>query len=141
PTNQDVLKKLGADVTIDYTKEKASDVAKHHTDGKGVDTVFDTSGGENILQSIPGTRPFGRLACILTPAGTLAGLSSKNQTLYGIFLMRESARLREMTSVIEQGKMKSLVHEVLPLEEVRKAHERLDSGHGTGKIVLRVADK
>jgi NADPH2:quinone reductase len=35
--------------------------------------------------------------------------------------------------------MKPLVEEVLDLVEVGKAHERLDSGHGRGKIVLRVA--
>jgi hypothetical protein len=31
--------------------------------------------------------------------------------------------------------------EVLPLEEVGKAHERLDSGHGRGKVILRVAEE
>ncbi|MHB1072026.1 MAG: zinc-binding dehydrogenase [Gemmatimonadaceae bacterium] len=81
------------------------------------------------------------MATILTPAGTLGGLSSRNQTLHGIFLMREAERLREMARAIEQGLIRSLVDRVLPLEEVRQAHERLDSGHGTGKIVLRVAER
>lgn len=55
--------------------------------------------------------------------------------------MREAERLREMARAIEQGLIRSLVDRVLPLEEVRQAHERLDSGHGTGKIVLRVAER
>ncbi|MHB0949249.1 MAG: zinc-binding dehydrogenase [Gemmatimonadaceae bacterium] len=71
----------------------------------------------------------------------MGGLSSRNQTLHGIFLMREAERLREMARAIEQGLIRSLVDRVLPLEEVRQAHERLDSGHGTGKIVLRVAER
>ena len=110
------------------------------TGGRGVDAVFDTVGGELIAKSIPATRPFGRLACILTPGGSLGGLSSRNQTLHGIFLTREAERLREMAAVMEQGLMRPLLGEVLPLEEVGRAHERLDSGHGTGKVVLRVAE-
>jgi NADPH2:quinone reductase len=43
-----------------------------------------------------------------------------------------------MTRLIERGQMRPLVEEVLPLEEVGKAHERLDSGHGRGKVVLRI---
>ncbi len=137
--NQQVMRDLGADVTIDYASEDLAEVVRRETGGAGVDVVFDTVGGDAILRSIPATRPFGRLATILTPAGTLGGLSSRNQTLHGIFLMREADRLREMARAIDQGLIRSLVDRILPLEEVRQAHERLDSGHGTGKVVLRVA--
>lgn len=138
--NQQVLRDLGADVAIDYAGEDVAEVARRETGGAGVDVVFDTAGGDNILKSIPATRPFGRLATIVTPTGTLGGLSSRNQTLHGIFLMREGERLREMARLIDQGKLRSLVDRVLPLADVRQAHERLDSGHGTGKIVLRVTE-
>jgi NADPH2:quinone reductase len=46
-----------------------------------------------------------------------------------------------MGRLIERGQVRPLVAEVLPLEEVGKAHERLDSGHGRGKVVLRVAEE
>jgi NADPH:quinone reductase len=136
--NQQVMRELGADVTIDYMQQDVAEVALAETGGKGVNAVFDTVGGELILKSIPATRPFGRLATILTPAGTLAGLASKNQTLHGIFLMREAERLHEMARLIEQDGLRPLIDEVLPLEQVGRAHERLDTGHGTGKLVLRV---
>ncbi|HEX8831659.1 MAG TPA: zinc-dependent alcohol dehydrogenase family protein [Longimicrobium sp.] len=138
--NQEVLARLGADVCIDYTKEDFAEVVRAHTGGAGVDAVFDTVGGELISKSIAATRPFGRLSTILTPAGSMGGLSSRNQTLYGIFLTRESQRLREMSAWIEQSGARPLIGEVLPLEEVGRAHKRLDSGHGTGKVILRVAD-
>jgi NADPH2:quinone reductase len=138
--NQEVLARLGAAVCIDYTKEDFAEVVREHTGGAGVDAVFDTVGGELISKSIAATRPFGRLSTILTPAGSMGGLSSRNQTLYGIFLTRESQRLRDMSAWIEQSGARPLIGEVLPLEEVRRAHERLDSGHGTGKVILRVAD-
>ena len=136
--NQEVLQRLGADVAIDYTKDDVIEVALRETGGKGVDAVFSTVGGELVARSLAATRPFGRLACVLTPAGTLDGFVFKNLTLLGIFLTREAQRLRDMSLLIEQGKMRPLVDQVLPLEEVRRAHERLESGHGTGKIVLRV---
>ena len=136
--NQDVLRRLGADVAIDYTREDFVEVALAETI-EGVDAVLDTVGGDLIARSIPATRPFGRLACILTPQGNLEGFYTKNLTLHGVFLTRESKRLREMRQAIEEGALRPLIAQALPLEEVRLAHERLDSGHGAGKIVLQVA--
>ena len=85
--NQEVLRPLGADVAIDYTKDDVTEVAHRETSGKGVDAVFATVGGELVARSLAATRPFGRLACILTPAGTLYGfvgaqLSAYSQAAY-----------------------------------------------------------
>jgi NADPH:quinone reductase len=140
PDNQEVLKQLGADVAIDYQGQDATEVALEETGGEGVDTVFDAVGGGTIMESIPATKPFGRLATILGAQGDLTPLYQKNQTLYGVFLMRERARLEELGALIECDQVRPLVGEVLPLAEVGKAHERLDSGHGRGKVVLRVAE-
>jgi NADPH:quinone reductase len=140
PDNQEVLKELGADVAIDYQGQDAAEVALEETGGVGVDAVFDAVGGETIVESIPATMPFGRLSTILGAQGDLTPLYQKNQTLYGVFLTRERARLEELGTLIDRGQVRPLVAEVLPLEEVGKAHERLDSGHGRGKVVLRVGE-
>jgi NADPH2:quinone reductase len=118
-----------------------TEVALDDTAGKGVDTVLDAVGGGTIVESIPATKPFGRLATILGAQGDLTSLYQKNQILYGVCLMRERARLEEMGRFNERGQVRPLVAEVLPLEEVGKAHERLDSRHGRGKVVLRVAEE
>jgi NADPH2:quinone reductase len=136
--NQEILKELGADMTVDYKSQDVTEVALDDTGGEGVDAVFDTVGGGTIVDSIPATKSFGRLATILGAQGDLTPLYQKNQTLYGVFLTRERARLEELSALIERGQVRPLVAEVLPLEEVGKAHERLDSGHGRGKVVLRV---
>src|SRR5918995_6177129 len=141
PHNQGVLKELGANVAIDYSSQDVTEVALDDTGGKGVDAVFDSVGGGTIVESIPATKPFGRLATILGAQGDLTPLYQKNQILYGVFLQRERARLEEMGNLTERGQVRPLVAEVLPLEEVGKAHERLDSGHGRGKVVLRVAEE
>ena len=93
-----------------------------------------------MSRCLPALRPFGRVACILAPNGDLSGLYPKNITLHGVFLTRERKRLDEMRAVFERGQARPIVDQVLALEQVGKAHERLDSGHGSGKIVLRVAD-
>ena len=138
--NQETLEALGTDVAIDYTSEDPFEVALDDTAGSGVDAVFDTAGGDLIARSIPATRIFGRLASIISLQGDLTPAYQRNQTIYGIYLTRERERLDEMTPLIERGQMRPLVDEVLPLNEVAKAHERLDSGHGRGKLVLRVAE-
>ena len=140
PSNQETLKQLGADVAIDYRSESVTEVALSETGGAGVDAVFDTVGGEVIAQSLPATRPFGRLATILGSTGDFTLLYTKNQTLYGVFLTRERRRLEEMTPLLERGQVRPLIDAVLPLEEVEVAHRRLDLGHGRGKVVLRVAE-
>src|SRR5919112_788040 len=60
--NQEILKELGADVAIDYTRQDAAGVALEDTEGAGVDAGLDTVGGETVGKSIPATKPFGRLA-------------------------------------------------------------------------------
>jgi NADPH:quinone reductase len=141
PDNQEVLKALGADVTINYQSQDAAEIALGQTGGQGMDAVFDAVGGETVVESIPATKPFGRLATILGAQGDLTPLYQKNQTLHGVFLTRERARLEELGTLIERGQVRPLVAEVLQLEEVGKVHERLDSGHGRGKVVLRVTEE
>ena len=139
--NQDTLRELGVDVPIDYTSEDVFEVALDDTAGAGVDAVFDTVGGDLIARSIQATRVFGRLASIISLQGDLTPGYRLNQTFNGVFLLRERARLDEMTRLIERRQMRPLVDEVLPLDQVAKTHERLESGHGRGKVVLRVAQE
>ena len=135
--NLPVLKELGADLALDYRGPWAEEVLKA-TEGQGVDAAFETAGESLVERVIPVVRPFGRIATILPPQGNLSGLYTKNQTLYGVFLTRERKRLLEMRPLFERGLARPLIAEVLPfsLENLRKAHARMDSGHGRGKIVL-----
>lgn len=137
PPNHSFLRELGAEVVIDYHDADINDRILKETRGRGVDAAFDTAGG-NVAMSTLATRPFGRIATILPPMGELSALYTKNQTLFGTFLTREAARLREMAPLFERGQAKVVVDAVLPLEDAAKAHQRLDTGHGRGKIILQV---
>lgn len=136
--NQNTLRDLGADVAIDYTQQDAAEVALEETDGVGVDAAFDVAGENRVARCLPGIRPFGRIACILPPQGDLTSLYLNNITLHGVFLSRERDRLDEMRPVFERGEARPLVDSVLPLDRVAQAHERLETGHGRGKVVLEV---
>jgi NADPH:quinone reductase-like Zn-dependent oxidoreductase len=50
-----------------------------------------------------------------------------------------SSLLAELAELADSGKIKPMVKTVLPLSEARKAHELNETGHGRGKIVLKVA--
>lgn len=134
--NLDFLRDLGADVAIDYESEKPVEVVHDQTQGQGADAVFDIQGDQVVSRSLPALRPFGRIACILPPQGDLTLLYQKNLTLHGIFLTRERERLDEMRPYLEDGRVRPMVAETLPMERVDEAHQRLDSGHGRGKVVL-----
>jgi NADPH2:quinone reductase len=134
--NQRVLKELGVDLPLDYTKVDVNEVVREAVGA--VDAVFDTVGGLlEAGQSI--TRDFGRLATILTPEGDFTHAYLHNQTIHGVFLTRERRRLEELTPLFERGQARVLIEQVLPLDRVTDAHSRLDSGHGAGKVVLQVA--
>jgi NADPH2:quinone reductase len=138
PSNQETLRALGADVCVDYRASDPAEVALRETGGAGVDAVLSTVGGDTVPRSLPATRPFGRVATILGVAGDLTPLYTRNLALHGVFLTREGARLRELARLVDQGRLRPIVDAVLPLEQVGEAHRRLDSGHGRGKVVLRV---
>ena len=138
--NLGTLRDLGADVALDYGADDVTKRTLDETEGRGADAAFEVQGGGDLVsRCLAAVRPFARIACILPPAGNLRPLYTKNITLYGVFLTREGPRLEEMRRFFERGQARVLIDRVLPLEAVAEAHRRLDSHHGRGKIVLRVA--
>lgn len=136
--NLEMLRQLGADVAIDYTRDNVVERVRTETGGEGVDALFDTVGGQTLFSTLAAVRRFGRIATILGGQGDVSSLYRNNLTLHGIFLTRERRRLEEMRPLFERGWVRPWVEEVLPLNQVSRAHQRLDSGHGRGKIVLQI---
>jgi NADPH2:quinone reductase len=67
--NQETLKAPGVDVAIDYTQDDLTETTLDDTAGAGVDAVFGTVGGDTVVNSIPSTRPYDRIATILGGQG------------------------------------------------------------------------
>jgi NADPH:quinone reductase-like Zn-dependent oxidoreductase len=130
--NQDLLKELGADVAIDYTKQKFEDVVKD------VDVVLEAAGQETLERSYPVVKKGGFLISIVGPAD-----KTKLQQ-YGIQsppLAISGSPLPELTKLFDAKKIKVVVTQTLRLDEAQKAHEQVGTHHTRGKIVLKIADE
>lgn len=145
---------LGADLAIDYTSEDFADAALDWTDGLGVKLVFDTVGGPTFCKSFAAVRVYGRVVTLLSTPCEAAAIDVARlrnlsigyvQMAAPMYLGLDAARraqtrvLEEGARLIEQGKLKVRVSEVLPLEQAAQAHRILETGHATGKLVLKIA--
>lgn len=107
--------------------------------GEVVDLAFDTVGGETLAESTPVVKPHGRLVTILGPEGDWGAAYQKNFSVELLFLERERYKLDGLRRLVEQGHLEPYVDSVLPLSEVGRAHEMVEAGGLSGKVVLDVA--
>ncbi|MGI5337178.1 NADP-dependent oxidoreductase [Streptomyces sp. CA-181903] len=131
----ELLRSLGADELIDYRTQDFTEALR------GVDVVLDTLGGPNWARSLRTLRPGGMLISILPPNGTFPVKEAEAAGVRAVFMLVEPdhAGLREITSLVEDGRLHVIVDEVFPLEEAARAHTLGETGRTTGKIVLSVA--
>ena len=132
--NQDLLKQLGSDVAIDYTKTKFEDVAKD------VDVVLDSVGKDTLARSYGVVKKGGFIATLVAEPDQ-AELDKHGIRGAPISVKPNSDELMEITKLIEEKKIKPVVSQVLPLTEAVKAQEQAATHHTRGKIVLKVADE
>ena len=132
--NQDLLKQLGSDVAIDYTKTKFEDVAKD------VDVVLDSVGKDTLARSYGVVKKGGFIATLVAEPDQ-AELDKHGIRGAPISVKPNSDELMEIMKLIEEKKIKPVVSQVLPLTEAVKAQEQAATHHTRGKIVLKVADE
>ena len=132
--NQDLLKQLGADVAVDYTKTKFEDVAKD------VDAVLDPVGKETLARSY-GVVKKGGIVMSLVARPDPAELQKHGIRGAGISSHADADDLTEIAQLVDAGKIKPIVTEVLPLGDAVKAQQQAATHHTRGKVVLRVADE
>ena len=130
--NQDLLKQLGADVAVDYTKQKFEDVAKD------VDVVLDSVGKDTLARSYGVVRKGGFIATLVARLDQ-AELDKHGIRGASISVKPHGEELAKITKLIEAKKIKPVVSLTLPLSDAIKAQEQAATLHTRGKIVLRVA--
>ncbi|UTF52247.1 zinc-binding dehydrogenase [Natronosalvus rutilus] len=140
PATVEQTEDLGATLAIDYESEEFVEAIESTFD-EPVDLVFDTVGGETLVESTDITKPHGRLVTILEPEGEWGTAYQKNLTVEMLFLERDRRPLDGLRRLVEQGRLEPVIDSVLPLSDVAKAHEMVEEGGLTGKIVLSVDDK
>ena len=124
--NQDLLKQLGADVAVDYTKTKFEDVAKN------VDVVLDPVGKETLARSY-GVVKKGGIVMSLVARPDPVELKKHEIHGAGISSHPDAEDLAEIAQLIDAGKIKPTVTQVLPLSEAIAAQQQAATHHTRGK--------
>lgn len=128
------------------------DAVKSWTAGKGVEVVLDLVGGPYTPASVDALAVLGRVIVIGLLAGrtatmNLGAILNKRATVRGTVLRARSARekaeataafARDVLPLIERGIVKPVVERVFRLDQIRAAHELMQSNETFGKIVLRM---
>ena len=138
----EMAKRLGADRTVDVTREDIFAVVHELTGGRGVDVVFEHVGEATWDQSVYSLASGGRLVTCGATTGrdskiNIGYLFARQLSILGSFMGYKS----ELFSVLElfkRGLLKPVIDTVLPLERAADAHRRLENREQFGKVVLKV---
>jgi len=143
---------LGA-AAVNYREQDFVEAVMAQTEGKGVDVILDMVGGDYLQRNLSCLRQDGRLVQIAFQNGpktqiNLTPILVKRLTLTGSTLRPRSVAekaaiargLREKVwPLLASGRVRPVVHAVLPLTEAAAAHRLLESGTSIGKIVLQTS--
>jgi NADPH:quinone reductase-like Zn-dependent oxidoreductase len=134
-------RELGADVTINYTREDWPKEVRRLTDRKGVDVVVEHTGAATWPGSISSLKNNGRLVTCGATSGydartDLRQVFFRHLNILGSF-MGSKAELLEAMKFVNDGKISAVVDQVLPLSEARAAHELIENRAQFGKVVLK----
>jgi putative PIG3 family NAD(P)H quinone oxidoreductase len=145
----DQCRALGADVAIDYHEDWAAAV-KEATGGRGVDVLLDVMGAKYLEANVASLARNGRLIVIGLQSGRkgtldLNTLLTKNALVTATSLrfspLERKAEVvamvaRDVWPMYESGRIQLPTEKRFALDDVRAAHEWLESGSASGKAVL-----
>jgi len=135
--NTDMVRSLGADRVIDYTKE---DVTRN---GQTYDIIFETVNKISVPRAVRSLNKHGVL--LLGAAGApemLQALWASATTGKKVFMGVISEKSSDMTflkDVIEQGKMKPVIDRTYRLEQIAEAHHYVERGHKKGNVAITLS--
>jgi NADPH2:quinone reductase len=147
----EVAREMGADEVIMSGGDWAGDV-RRHTEGRGVDVVFDPVGGSRFDESLRLLAPEGRLLVIGFAEGSIPQVGVNRLLLrnvsvvgagWGAFIARHPEHVEEVATdlarLVAEGSVKPLVTAVYPLEEAVRGLEAIAERRVIGKSVVRVS--
>jgi NADPH:quinone reductase-like Zn-dependent oxidoreductase len=151
--NQQFLRELGADLAIDYEQEKIEDKVS------GCNLVLDGVGQSVWRSSFRVLKIGGKLITLVVPipegeAGKFQFLASaagkvslalvrallSGKRLLITMLKPRGGDLEKITSLIEAGKIRPVIEQIYPLEQIAEAQQLSERGHVRGKIVVKITN-
>ncbi|MEP1448849.1 MAG: zinc-dependent alcohol dehydrogenase family protein [Paraglaciecola sp.] len=144
-----LIEKLGAK-SINYKTETVEEYVNKHTGGTGFDVVFDSVGGENMTNSFNAAALNGQVSSTVSLVEIdLSVAHFKGLSLHVVFMLipmlhnyKRAAHaeiLNKLTEIAEAGALRPVLDEQsFSLEAAGKAHDRLASGQGMGKVVIDI---
>jgi zinc-binding alcohol dehydrogenase/oxidoreductase len=135
-------RELGADATVNHATGDVKAAVQEATDGHGIDVVVESVGEATWATSLQVAAPGGRITvCGATsgpnPPAALHRIWWKQLSILGS-TMGTGEDFAGAYELVASGRALPVVDSVLPLEEIRAAHERLEAGEQLGKIVLTI---
>src|SRR5438046_4936092 len=132
-------RELGADGAVNHSAEDVVSAVKDVTGG-GAHVIVEHVGEATWTRSLNAARPQGRVVvCGATtgpnPPANLHRIWWKQLTVHGS-TMGTRSDFEGAFELVKSGRAKPVIDEVLPLSEIRAAHERLEAGEQFGKLVL-----
>ena len=151
--NAELVRRLGADVVVDYKKENFADVLSDY------DVVLDSRGGENLERSLTVLKAGGQAIGVTGPPdpgfakqlgapkfiGVVMGLLSrkvrKQARKLGVsysflFMQANGGQLRELASLYDAGHLRPIIDETFPFTQTLQALAYVEQGRGNGKVVI-----
>lgn len=146
----ETLRSLGAAVTIDYPTEDFVAAVRAATTGRGVDVILDIMGAAYLARNVDALGTGGRLVIIGTQGGRkaeldIAALLAKRASVTATTLrsrpLAEKAEIvrqvrEHVWPLIEEGRIKPVVHSRLPMSAAAEAHRLVEAGENIGKVLL-----
>ena len=131
---------LGADEVLDHSAGDVAARVRALTGRKGVEVVVEHVGGRLFEQAVTSLARGGRLVTCGATIGSQVALDldllfGRQLSLLGSWMGRRD-ELVEVLGHVEAGRLRPVVDAVLPLDEARRAHERIEARQVFGKVVL-----
>jgi NADPH2:quinone reductase len=137
-------------ISFDDNPKIFAELIQHLNDGKGVDVILDLVGAGYFQANLESLNLKGRIILVGTTSGSKAELNfsqvmSKRLKIIGTVLRSRPTKEKadatrkfaeEVVPLFESGKLKPNIDKIFKIEEIRAAHEYLESNASFGKIVL-----
>jgi NADPH2:quinone reductase len=143
------LKDFGLDQGINYAQENFTERTRALTDGRGVEVILDSVGGQTLVDGVAALAYRGTLVSVGVAgrAGSeieARSLWQQNNTLRGVFLtaamLNEYPRVHPMIGGlldrVASGELRVEIDRTFPLAEAAAAHEYIESRQAFGRVVM-----